>query len=438
MGFKEKLGLIFIFSTGLASLALFIAGMFGMEFTEISVLLCTGFVLVLVVNFVSIHSSGDVRFKRGQVSMWGVVSGRNLSPFEPALPAVLLLLITLLVAYAFFRALDKPIEAYDAVSIYGLKSKMLYLAGGVRNNFFNIIATRFQGAHPDYPLLVPMSEVCVYSLLGRFDDIAVKIIFPLFYLSFLVVFYASVKRITEKALPALLFTFCLASVKQFADYATIGVADLTLGIYFGIGVIYLYLWLREGRALFLFTSSLAAILCVWTKNEGVLLAGIIIAILVMSCLRLRKRSVAHLLYSASGAAIIILTIFAWEFFKREKGLKNENFNLSMITAKSLVTGLKKLPPIIYEYQKHFFGFKKWNIVWIAAACTFFANFRKAFTPNIKYITILLIICAAGYGVMYIFSAVEIRFFLSKTGSRFLLHILPAVMFWMVLLLYERD
>ena len=70
------------------------------------------------------------------------------------------------------------------------KAKIIYLAGGINKSFFTDIAANFQGAHADYPLLIPLSEAWVYTFLGSFNDILAKAIFPCFYLSFIFVFYA--------------------------------------------------------------------------------------------------------------------------------------------------------------------------------------------------------------------------------------------------------
>ncbi|MCM8761525.1 MAG: hypothetical protein NC933_05290, partial [Candidatus Omnitrophica bacterium] len=51
--------------------------------------------------------------------------------------------------HAFFRALVRPIEAYDAVAIYAIKSKIFYLANSIPQEYFAYLARLFP--HPDYP-----------------------------------------------------------------------------------------------------------------------------------------------------------------------------------------------------------------------------------------------------------------------------------------------
>jgi len=425
--FLECSGLSYLFGMGMISAQMFLMNLFRIGCTRFNILL--PWVVVAGLNaIISIarnrnsHPADCRSDKRRQSAVW-------LSLFS---------LIALQGAYNVFRALMRPIESYDAVAIHGLKAKIIYLAGGINGNFFGNLSSFFQGAHPDYPLLIPLSQVWVYTFLGNFNDLLVKMIFPLFYISFILVFYAVLKRITKSRLTALLFTFLLATVKQFSDYSTIGYADLAAGIYFAVGLFYLYLWFREKGAGFLAISLVSSIFCLWTKNEGTLLVLINIAVFLFYTLANITKSESRrvwpfLLYTS----VLVYVILIWAGFKDGLGLVNENFNISMISAGNLKASLGKIPAILYEYQKQFFGFKKWNIVWILCFIVFLTGFKIAFSKNIKYVTAALLLFAAGYSAVYIFSAVDIKFFLHSTGSRFLLHILPVAVFWMALIVHEK-
>ncbi|MGB2706255.1 MAG: hypothetical protein WBC74_05325 [Candidatus Omnitrophota bacterium] len=432
--FLEQASLSYLFGMGVLTIQMFIMSLRGIGYTRFNILL--PWVVVVGLNLLVVIARRIRGFS---------VPGTERLPFPERKAGfrlsevTLICLIALQTAYNFFRALMRPIESYDAVAIHGLKAKMIYLARGIGENFFGNLSTFFHGAHPDYPLLIPLSQTWVYTFLGNFNDILVKAIFPLFYLSFILVFYAVLKRITKSRFTALLFTFLLATVKQFSDYSTIGYADLEVGIYFALGLFYLYLWFREKEIRFFNISLISSILCLWTKNEGMLLVLVNIFVFLFYLLanvkkREKRRITAFLLY----AAILIYAISAWNTFRQDHGLVNENFNLSMISIGNLIPGLGKIPAILYEYQKQFFGFKKWNIIWILSFFVFITGFKAAFSKNIKYITAALFLFALGYSAMYIFSAVDIKFFVTSTGSRFLLHILPVTVFWMAIVIHESG
>ncbi|MBN1354205.1 MAG: hypothetical protein JW994_06025 [Candidatus Omnitrophica bacterium] len=428
--FAERISLAYLFGIGAITFEMFLLSFFNIGYMRSNILIPWVFPVALA------SARMLRRGNRGKED----TSPRALSRYrrQEAMrgPDILLaILIAMQVFYNFFRAIIKPIESYDAVAIYGLKAKIIYLAGGISGNFFQNLSGFFQGSHPDYPLFVPLSETWIYTFLGRFDDMFVKILFPLLYLAFLTVFYSVLKRITGTRRLALLFTFILATIKQFSDYATIGLSDLPLGIYFALGIMYIYLWMSEKeKTYFLKISALSLALCTWTKNEGVLLA--FFGLVALLAYAVRNKPDVNTRSIFIYAAFVLAFIAAWRMFIFKQGIVNENFNVSMLGSGNFMSGLGKLPLIAYEFQKHIFGFKKWNIFWVLLLLVFFNGLRYAFSGNTKYITYILIMFLFGYTLVYMFSAVEIDFFLRKTWSRFLLHILPLAVFWTALMLYS--
>ncbi|MGB2598973.1 MAG: hypothetical protein WBC99_00820, partial [Candidatus Omnitrophota bacterium] len=106
---------------------------------------------------------------------------------------VLLLIIVLQVSSVFLRALSTPLESYDGIINFGIKSKIFFMSNGISMDL-----STFEGigkGHMDYPLLIPLAETWVYKFLGYNNDCLVKILFPLVLVSFAVVFYSSLKRL---------------------------------------------------------------------------------------------------------------------------------------------------------------------------------------------------------------------------------------------------
>jgi len=99
--------------------------------------------------------------------------------------------------------------------------------------------------------MLPLSETWVYTFLNSFNDFAVKAAFPLFLLSFLLILYSVLMRITKSRLISLVSIFALVSLKQVSDYSTVGLTDLLQGIYFGVCFFYLCSWINEKRPVFL-------------------------------------------------------------------------------------------------------------------------------------------------------------------------------------------
>lgn len=410
----EKCSLAFMSGLGGISVCMFIAGYLGFGFSRIVILsVLSVFSLVGVyLFFKDIYSGGKVRLKF------------NFSKIQ----ICFLFLILLLLGYTFYRSIIMPIESYDSVSIYALKSKIIYLNNGIFNNFFKYLSENFHGTHPDYPLLVPMAEVWFYEFCNNFNEFAVKGIFPLYFIFFAVIFYCSLSRYVKNRTHLLIWTFMVCSVPQFNNYATIGVADLILSINFFVSFIYLYKWIFDKkRNSYLVISAIFSALTLWTKNEGMLLVLFNIILILPSLLSRESRS--HLVKTSLYIFSIFLLILAWNLFKSKNGLINDNFTFSMINLPNFLTGINKIPAILYEYQKQFFGFKKWNICWILCFAIIALRGKSIFKDNNLPFCVVISLFFASYSFMYVFSQVEIHFFLSKTFSRFLLHIFPVVFFW---------
>ncbi|MCX5701398.1 MAG: hypothetical protein NTW64_00220, partial [Candidatus Omnitrophica bacterium] len=178
------------------------------------------------------------------------------------------------VFFAFFVSMVKPMESYDVVAHWGAKAKILYFLKGLPLGLFSkpcIEDVVFTG---DYPWLWPFSQNYMHNFIGCFNDFAPKIITPFFFASCLVIFYNILRRINLKRLHAIIFTFFLASIPHFNNYASTGYADLILGFYYSVGFLYLYLWFNESDRIYLLMSAIFAALACYVKCEGILLVSI--------------------------------------------------------------------------------------------------------------------------------------------------------------------
>ncbi len=344
--------------------------------------------------------------------------------------------VTFEVAYAFFRALIKPMESYDAVAIYAIKSKIFFLAKAIPEDFFTRLAPIFP--HADYPLNLPLAETFIYTCLGQLNDQLVKIIFPLYFVCILVVIYFAIARIASRTY-ALLFTFILASVPQFNAYAANAYLEVPLAFYCFASALFLFEWLadtKKGSSLII--SAVMAGLAGWTKNEGLMYCGLnVFLIPIFFIFDRRGISVKHAVSLFFYCAIIFLILAPWLWIKSSCHLVNSDIGRISINPAGIFKELYKLKPIAYEFQKHLFGPKKWNILWIIVLVAFIFNCRRAFAGPRKYITIYIGLVVAGYIFFYMISPLDIAYFLSKTWSRFLLHFLPIVIYWLAVILKEE-
>lgn len=344
--------------------------------------------------------------------------------------------ITFEAAYAFFRALIKPIESYDAVAIYAVKSKMLYLTRAINPDFFNSLSTLFP--HPDYPLNIPFIETFLYLCMRDLNDQLVKVIFPLFFLAILAVLYCAVRRFATKNY-ALTFVFILATIPQFNSYAANAYHELPLACYCFASAILLFGWFeRPDESWRLVISAILVGLAGWTKNEGLLYCVVNMTVLgAFLAFNFKKVAARRLFHVAAYPLIIVAMLLPWILIKKQYGISNSEIDLANLNPQYLLGQAHKMIPILYEFQKQFFGPKKWNIFWPAALTAIVIFYRRAFSPVGRYIALSIILTVAGYVLFYLISYVDVLYFLGKTWSRFLLHFLPVVVYWLAFTLKDE-
>ena len=420
LGGLELAGLSYLFGIGAISVEMFLLGLFGAKFSMPIIIIPWGLLSIINIPcFISRFSKYSLRTAKFQ----------KLNLSETIVAALLIFVIS----YAFFMALVRPVESYDAVAIWSLKAKILYLARTMPHNFFTMVGARFDGAHPDYPLLLPLSEVWFYTFINNFNDLLVKALFPLNFLAFMAVFYIFLKKTIANRLFALIFTFILASVRQFSNYATNGYADMQMAIYASLTFLALYLWAREDSPAYFWTAFFSCIFAMWTKNEGAIVMIGFIAILFVRIFTQIKKMRTAVLSNYKGAifpAVILGGLFIlWSLFKSSMNIQNDVVNTGTFTAYQLSGVFKRSFAILYEYQRQIFGVKYWNLSWVAFILLAALGYKKLFSEANRYITIPTFLILLCYTTIYIITPQDIRWHLRTSASRLLIHILPLVIFY---------
>jgi 4-amino-4-deoxy-L-arabinose transferase-like glycosyltransferase len=336
------------------------------------------------------------------------------------------------IIYAFFRALIKPIEAYDAVTTYAIRSKIFYLGRSIPHDFFYNLSTLFP--HPDYPLNIPLSETFVYFFLGSINDQLVKAIFPLFFVSILGILYFAVRRISGRT-AALLFTFLLATVPQFNNFATNAYHDVPFTYYCFVGTLFLLYWFTDTRSPgYLCISAVMTALSVWTKNEGFVycVANILLLFIFLFANRRTIKQKA-LLIGLLYAGVILLVLAPWLSIKFTANLVNSDVGYTTRDQLNIFKQAYKIWPIFYEFQRQIFGPKKWNIIWIVSILSLVIYRRKIFREDQRYVTISLFMIISGYIFAYLVGRDGIWHMVGSTWSRMTMHFLPLTIYWLALL-----
>ncbi len=359
-----------------------------------------------------------------------------------SLPEILLALgISFQALLTFFRAFLKPIESFDSVAMYAMRAKIVFMGGGIPPNFFSEMAPSMP--NPDYPLLLPLAEAWTYIFMGGINDLLVKALFPLYFICLLVASFFLMRRFISRK-GAFIFTFAISSVPQLAAFGAVGYADVVLTYYYTIGAGCLFLWGRERRARDIIIAGLFLGFAIFTKNEGMAMFLASLICLGLYLFTDARISSLRTLFKALPFVLIVLIIAGpWLVARDHYDLKNNLLRPDKTGSNLLATAYENLDRsivILYEYQKQFFGPKKWNIIWIIALVLFALNIKAAFSGGLKYITLSIILILMFYASVYILMDVEgpVNWYVASGVSRLFIHVLPLAVFWIAHLAKDRG
>jgi hypothetical protein len=361
--------------------------------------------------------------------------GRAPSPKPGAFDLFLAGGIAFEVLCAIFRALIKPIESYDAIAIYAIRSKIFYLAGSIPQDYFQAIARAFP--HADYPLNIQLFQTYLYIFMKDLNDQLVKAIYPLFFVAILCLLYCALRRVASRTY-ALVFTFILATIPHFNNYATNAYLEVPLAFYIFASGLFLMRWIDDDRRYGpLVISAFLAGLAGWTKNEGlmycVIYAAIVLGFVLSKLGRVRMKDIFCV---AAYSGIILLVSLPWAAIKSKWNIANDEIALSNINPANLVRQLGKLGTILYELQKQLFGPKKWNIFWPAFILILAFNLKRALEMPSRIALAVIAMALGGYFLFYMISYVDVAFFASKTWARFMLDFLPLAVYLLAVVLKD--
>ncbi len=341
---------------------------------------------------------------------------------------ILLIFPLTLLFFLFFavciHAIGFPLYEWDAFSIWGLKAKVLYYESlASRPDYFYDVSLSY--SHLDYPLGVPFIIAGLYSILGTVNDQWGKIIFPFFFLSFILILYCGFRWKLDRV-KALYLVVITAGTGGAIRWAGSGNTDLVLALFYGGGIYYLLRWLDEGERAHLILAILFSYFCAFTKNEGIAL-GIInmFMMFVFSIVVLRDRRLwISLGFFSVGYFLLLLPWLVWV---HDIPQSHENY-IDRFQIQVVLQNLHRLKIIIPEMVTHMTLLKYWGGIW-SFVIIFAMLGRNAFRHGVVIAAWLLFALHIGmYIFIYIIIPLDIRYVLSVNLDRLLLHIIPAAGF----------
>lgn len=396
----ELLCLSFLFGAGFVSIASFTFGTFGFFIAGLSLRLAVA-VLCLAVFALGLRA-------RRQRLDWrrALPAGRC----EWALSLWTLTAVGIAAWVSSVRAMG-----WDGLFNWEIKARVAFLSGGAIPLNFYSDPTR-PWTHPEYPLLLPMTEAWLYGWMGRADQAMAQLLFLFFFAAALGLLYAGVSRFGSRraqawAPPVLLMAPQLIFSGQGG--VSSGYADFPLAVFYLAAVIFLLEYWETDDARLLLPFGLLAGAMPWVKSEGAILWSCLIAMAMIRVIRRRdwrKAATAVL----PGLAVLI----GWRIFLLiAKPSTGEVF--LPLTPSTLRDNLWRAPLIVRAVAAEMLNWRHWGPLWIviaAAALFLIANRRR---KRLVVLPMSVFLPIALYAGVYIFSAWDFLLHLNNSFPRLL-------------------
>jgi Dolichyl-phosphate-mannose-protein mannosyltransferase len=288
--------------------------------------------------------------------------GANAERGSGVLVAVGLTMATVQVAFATWMTLRSPLSYWDSWTTWGFKARMFAL-GGPPRSYFQDGYTSF--GHPDYPLNLPLAESALLRLPGPLGLPLAGLLGPACLLALLLLIYAGLSRVYGRSVAALA-AGTLAWVPDLAHWAAMGYADVPLAMYVGAAALYLLLWWRQRRLVDALLMGLLAGGAVWTKNEGMLIAALLVLVYAGGEVLRRDAHMAAWLWSSARLVLAVLAVpLPWLLFKATTDPIGSDYR--PLTPALFITHVGRLPTIVLLVGREMLDLTHWSLFWVALA-----------------------------------------------------------------------
>ena len=350
-------------------------------------------------------------------------AGVTFSPTDAMLAAVVLLQVGVLCAAAMWTTLG-----WDGLFNFELKARIAFEhspAGQLPAAYFQD-ATR-SWSHPRYPLLVPFTEFWIYSWLGRIDQSAVKIVFPLFYCSLIALVCGAVRRVASLrwALVTAIGLGCLP-VLTLLPGASSGYADVPLAASACGAACFAFGALRTQDARYVNLAAALLAVAVWTKAEGAILAGAIGLTALAAAGSTARRRFSALVWVP---ALAVASWYAVLTFHGAEAAKDFHAPGSQELASTIDALAAVWPAVMRELIRP----GHWGLIWPAffAAVLFMMTARQS-TRADWFLVGAVVIPLGVYAALYLFSAwPDVREHVGFSLPRLLVPLAPVATFFVV-------
>ncbi len=366
-----------------------------------------------------------------RVPMEGVTAAASpgIPPWIKTLCAVVGAWILLKVSIAGVLLVLSPPYFDDVYNNWNMRGKAFFVEQEIVLNLELGNEIVSSTAVSSYPPTVPMVKAWLASLAGTWDEGLVNSIHLLWYCSALVLLFFALRRYVN-VLWSALGTYLLASLPLYLMHGANAYADVFLSVHLFLALsMILHVLRAEGDAqkAFIRIAALALGLLIFTKNEAILLyLPPLVLILIISLVRNRSLPLKSMILWYTLAILAVLV--PWVLYKVSHGLTFGN-------AKE-VTGMTLgwQPGVVRAVWINTFFEGNWLLLFAVFIGLLIARAKQAFRSVLVVLTGFILIVYFGQLFLFLFTSLS-QEALRQTGyARGLLHLVPCIVFLIVLLL----
>jgi hypothetical protein len=375
--------------------------------------------LAAVAAYLRMRSLGIVRSTMPRLAALATLRGAARAIF-----VVLLALTALRVAMLAAEVVLLPLVPFDAFAQWASKSRVWYEYGrmvpfvSAAKWWGAAGAMQFTDTHPEYPGTVPLFQVWTALWLGRWDESLINVPWVAACVALGIVCYAQLRRLEFSPVKAMFGAYVLLSLPYLTiQVALAGYADLFVAIAYGLAAIAAWQWTITRQRSDAGLAVLMAIVCASMKFEGSFWALTLVPGVVTA---LKRRAGLAMIGAAAVAAALYLAFGPAELRLFGYTLRTRFVDVS-------------IP--VYE---HMFLMDNWHLLWYAAIAVIAVHARALFSDRLAPMSVTMLGALAFIGVVFFFSTAAGAVEDETVTNRLLLHSVPALVFYIALILRPRQ
>jgi hypothetical protein len=313
---------------------------------------------------------------------------------------------------------------YDAMTQWADKARVWFEYGRMMP-FIDSLDWRRSGdplvfwdSNPRYPGTVSLLQAWTALAIGHWDESLINLPWLAAFVSLAFAFYAQVRRLGAGPAKAMTCTYLLLSL-PFVQILTAvaGMADLFVAIAYSLAAIALWQWTLQRQWQDAALAFAMAVVCASLKNEGVLWVATLAPALLVAV----HRRAGFALVAAVGVAAALYLLFG------PAEIRIARFTLYTRPAN-----------VTLQLYQHLFVMDNWHLLWYAAIALIAFHARLLFGKTLAPMTVTMLAAAGFIVVVFFFSNAAGGVDEESLLNRFLLDAVPALVFYLVLILRERE